>query len=207
MRRPAGFTLVELLVVLAILALLLTFGLRGFQGWKEQGAIAATQARLASLELLLESYKNDRGDYPSSRLDDYGIKVRNRINEGSEALVIAFAHKDYGGRSVEEKHLENLEEDTADVNVTKYGNANLLEVVDEWKNPFVYMRYDDYKRVQEYEFKDALTDEPVLVSVKAEKNATTGNYHANEGYQLRSAGPDGVFGNEDDVASYRLPDE
>jgi prepilin-type N-terminal cleavage/methylation domain-containing protein len=207
MHRRSGFTLVELLVVLAILSLLLTFGFRAFQGWISQGEVAATEARLTHVEMLLEQYKNAQGDYPSSKLDSYGIKVRNRVNEGNEALVLALAHKDYGGNGIDEDYLEDLEEDAPDKNVTKFANAKLLEVVDEWHNPFFYVRYDDYGRAQEYVFVDALNVEPMPATVKAEKSAMTGNYHANESYQLRSAGPDGVFGNEDDIASYRVPDE
>jgi len=189
MRRPAGFTLIEIPVVLPILALLLTFGIRGFQGWIQQGEVAGTTARMTHLEMLLEQHKNRQGDYPSSRLSDYGIKVRNRVNEGAEALVLALAHKDYDGQAVDEKYWLDLEQDEPDVNVTKFANRILPEVVDGWENPIAYWRYDDYGREQEYEFRDALTQEYALATVTAERNQLTGNYHANESYQLRSAGP------------------
>ena len=72
--RPLGFTLVELLVVLAILALL-----AGIVGPKVLGQLGGAKAKtaavqIADLEKTLELYKLDIGRYPSSE-------------EGLEALV------------------------------------------------------------------------------------------------------------------------
>jgi prepilin-type N-terminal cleavage/methylation domain-containing protein len=61
-----AFTLIELLTVIAIIAILasITFGV--MQGVNERAAINRAKAELASLALSLESYKKQYGDYPRS---------------------------------------------------------------------------------------------------------------------------------------------
>jgi len=74
LRRESGFTLVELLVVLAILALLA--GLVGPQVMKQFGGAKAKTAHLQIEELVktLDVYKLDVGNYPTTE-------------EGLQALV------------------------------------------------------------------------------------------------------------------------
>jgi prepilin-type N-terminal cleavage/methylation domain-containing protein len=69
LNRQAGnraFTLIELLTVIAIIAILaaITFGV--VRGVNERAAIGQAKAELASLAQALESYKMQYGDYPRS---------------------------------------------------------------------------------------------------------------------------------------------
>lgn len=203
MRQRRGFTLVELLVVIAILSLLLTLGARQFSKFLGMGKEAQTVATLEQLKGLVEQYHNRTSDYPSSRLADFGIKSRNDLNEGIEALVVGLFHKEYDGERIDEKFLRNMDDDVADKNVTVHARPVLLEVVDAWENPFVYFRYDDYGRQQEYEFTNGETHEIESHGVAAAQSELTGGFHAKESYQLVSVGEDGVYGTEDDIASYR----
>lgn len=59
-----AFTLIELLTVIAIIAILaaITFGV--VKGVNERAAIGQAKAELASLALSLEAYKKQYGDYP-----------------------------------------------------------------------------------------------------------------------------------------------
>ncbi|XHR30133.1 MAG: type II secretion system protein [Chthoniobacteraceae bacterium] len=66
MKRPLffGFTLIELLVVMSIIALLAGLTLSTVQYAQNKAARDRAKAEISALELALESYKVDNGDYP-----------------------------------------------------------------------------------------------------------------------------------------------
>lgn len=64
MRRP-GFTLVELIVVVAIIALLTAMSVVGFTQQQRRARDARRIADLGSIGLALENYRTIRGDYPA----------------------------------------------------------------------------------------------------------------------------------------------
>jgi len=197
-----GFTLIELLVVVAILAMLLGIGAVSYNKFVSQGDDAASTALVESVRGYLEQYRNAQGDYPKSSLVGYGIKPKNHLFEGNEAMIVGFFHKDYDGARPEEQNLTNLDDDKADKNVTINPNPALPEIVDAWENPLVYIRYDDYGKEFEYEFTEDATGELINVTVKAATSELTGSYFARESYQLLSVGIDGIYGTEDDITSY-----
>ena len=57
--KKKGFTLLELLVVLAILAILIAIAVPVYKGQKEKAAITAHNANVRVLETAVESYKQD----------------------------------------------------------------------------------------------------------------------------------------------------
>lgn len=65
-RRQAGFTLVELLLVLVILATLAAIVIPKFSGRTEQAKVTAAQTQISTLGTALDSYEVDVGSYPSS---------------------------------------------------------------------------------------------------------------------------------------------
>lgn len=200
--KTRGFTLVELLVVITILALLLGLAAVNFSDFLGQGDKAATVSRIEGLKLYLTQYKSHMGDYPASRLADHGVKGGDNMFEGIEALVIALKHKDYAYDGPEEAWLQNMDADQGQPNVTQFAKSDLFEVVDAWDNPIVYMRYDDYERAQNYEFMNQDTMALEDVEVKAATSEKTGTFHDARSYQLRSAGKDGVLNTPDDITSY-----
>ena len=197
-----GFTLIELLVVIAILSLLLGMAAMGFSRFRGEGEVTATKTRIHGLAMMLETYHTSKGDYPSGRLSDYGVKPPNAINQGIEAMVLAFVHKDYNGQTLDESWLENKDQDRAVKNVTRFGEAALFEVVDAWDNPITYQRYDQYETEEDYEFVETATGEVALGRVKGQVSDKTGSFHDQQKFQLRSAGEDGVLGTSDDITSY-----
>ena len=65
-RRPCAFTLVELLTVIAVVAILSTIAIGTIRGAKERGNIARARAELAALVAALEEFKRLYGDYPQT---------------------------------------------------------------------------------------------------------------------------------------------
>ena len=65
-KKKKGFTLLELLVVLAILAILIAIAIPVYKGQKEKAAITAHNANVRVLETAVESYKQDNGKYPET---------------------------------------------------------------------------------------------------------------------------------------------
>jgi len=64
-RRNAGFTLVELLVVLVILMVVGGIAVQNFTGEEDKAKVKATKVSFTQLETALERYKLDVGNYPS----------------------------------------------------------------------------------------------------------------------------------------------
>jgi general secretion pathway protein G len=68
-RRNAGFTLIELIVVMTIVALLLSMALPRYLGSLDRGREHVLQHDLAQMRQAIDRYHADRGVYPDS-LDD-----------------------------------------------------------------------------------------------------------------------------------------
>jgi len=83
-QRPSqrGFTLVELLLVLAILAILAGIVLPKMAGRTEQAKISAAKTDIASFKTALGMFEVDTGDYPKGRsgLNDLMVKPRDAQN-------------------------------------------------------------------------------------------------------------------------------
>lgn len=65
-RRREGFTLVEMLLVLVILAVLAAVVVPRFAGRSKQARVAAAEAGISTLETALDSFEIDNGYYPKS---------------------------------------------------------------------------------------------------------------------------------------------
>jgi len=65
-RESAGFSLMELMVVVVILGLLLTIVIRNVRNRVPQARVATVKAQMREFENALDDYKLDSGQYPSS---------------------------------------------------------------------------------------------------------------------------------------------
>jgi prepilin-type N-terminal cleavage/methylation domain-containing protein len=204
-RRPSGFTLIEILVVITIIGLLMTFAAVGLSRYRQAGAITDCKSRLESLTLTIESYADRMGDLPPAHLADLGVKADNAVNEGVEALVVCLRRADFGGRRPDERWLANVDDDHGQDLKAYDGTDALLELVDPWDAPLAYFVHTAYDEPGSYS--SGLDGVPV--DVHALRNPLTGAWHRFDSFQLRSAGPDGLFDTEDDLANFALqaPDE
>ncbi len=64
-RQARGFTLVEMLLVLVILAALAAVVVPKFAGRSKQARVTAAQSEIAALETALDSFEVDNGFYPA----------------------------------------------------------------------------------------------------------------------------------------------
>lgn len=80
--KRSGFTLVEMLLVLVILATLAAIVVPKFAGRTEQARITAAQTQINSFELVLDTYEVDNGFYPkgSDGLQDLVEQPSNAQN-------------------------------------------------------------------------------------------------------------------------------
>lgn len=67
--KKKGFTLLELLVVLAILAILIAIAVPVYKSQKEKAAITAHNANVRVLETAVESYRQDNDGKLPDKLD------------------------------------------------------------------------------------------------------------------------------------------
>ena len=83
-RKKTGLTIIELLIVLGIIALLVGLLLPAVSAVKKMAKETKQKAQFATIELALEAFKNDYGDYPPSDRSQVA-----RIYAGSQKLAEA----------------------------------------------------------------------------------------------------------------------
>ena len=210
-QRPAGFTLIEMLVVITIISILAGLSLYGVLKAKKTGIESSVKTDVQMLCARIESFKNAFGYYPPISLA--GLKVKgNGINEGNESLFAFLLSKKKGGPFADDLKEDRWENGDADVLSPKEllavktaldwarGTGQLLEYVDYWSSPFVYIPARDYGKKLKYQAEGG-----AVFEVTARKNVKTGTYCSPTTYQLWSVGADGVNqnGEGDDIVSWK----
>ena len=185
-----AFTLIEMLVVVAIIAILLSISFAAFSGAGNSAKKAASKTLIEQIKTALENYSNDFGDYPPSsprRSKDKGV------NDGIESLVKCLMTTEKNGPYLQfnDKQLYDSDSDGA------------FEVIDGWGRPLIYLHNKDYAKGQ----KVSILDENLTaktVDVKGTKSDKTTQYYSLSSFQIWSCGLDGLSngGKDDDVNSW-----
>jgi prepilin-type N-terminal cleavage/methylation domain-containing protein len=90
MRREDGFTLVELVVVMVIIAVLVSFGLAFHFGARERSSDAVARSNLRTAVPAFESYRADNGGYGGMTTP----ALRSAYNPAIGNIVIAWTAPD-----------------------------------------------------------------------------------------------------------------
>lgn len=202
----AGFSLIELLAVMMILAILMTFLAFQLGGMGETAKISLTKTFLTTVGGAANDFEHETGDYPPSAWNGEWGATPNKTNLGGETLCIALFSKDYTASGISEDELGNTDEDEAKKSLTSHANNSLFELKDGWDNPIAYFHRRNYGRSDVYLTWDE-QGELADSEVKALKSPKTGNYYNPRGFQLISAGPDGIFGTDDDLYNFERVEE
>lgn len=130
-RTQSGFTLIEMLVVLAIVSILGGLILTGVQTAKKTSQVNSTKTMFKLIEAALANYETDFSDYPFSDGDGSGVR-------GAELLYESLKTDRKNGPYIELKDFR-----TVDSN-----HNGQMELADAWSQPILYWHHRDYDNAE-----------------------------------------------------------
>jgi len=206
--RRAGFTLIELLAVLVILSILAAFLLVNIAKARETVEAQATRATITQISAALSEYSDEKGDFPPSSYPDSWGAAPDATNLGAEVLYMTICAEGQVGEGKFDEVPCNVDGDSAAMRIPGHSSKELFEIADKWGNPIAYFHNVDYGREDSYETYDGETGRIVTSVVKARMNPRTKRYYKPDGFQLISAGPNGVFDkpgsdSDDDITNFK----
>ena len=208
-RRWQGVTIIELLVILAILSILATVAVGNYSASLNRARIAGALAEIRILEEACERYKLDTGQYPPSSSgtqfapnplnpDASGagcgymlMSLRASLNGNAFAPLSGHWRGPY--IDVDRDQTGTLQGDEL---TTATVPMPMVQMLDVWGRPYKYIRFDDYA---------------TMGGVRTLPNDPYSEYHEFENpfsFQIISAGPDGIMYDlpgtlgEDDLSNF-----
>ncbi|MDH3326092.1 MAG: prepilin-type N-terminal cleavage/methylation domain-containing protein [Gammaproteobacteria bacterium] len=79
--KNKGFTLVEIIIAMAVIAILISAILPAFQGMQQEGDLSKANSELLTLKTAVISYKRHNGSYPTNITTDLSGATPKLINE------------------------------------------------------------------------------------------------------------------------------
>ncbi len=204
----AGFTLIELLAVIMILSILAYFLLTNVFASRTMVEVEATRATLAQIAAALSEIEQDSGDWaPSSFPAEWG-QAPNATNLGAECLYLVLCADGAPGEGRFDEQPTNTAGDRSALRIPGHESTALHEIADAWGNPIAYLHHRDYGREDVYLTADPESGEALQSVLKARRNDRTQRWHEPRGFQLVSAGPNGVFDppqseSDDDITLFK----
>ncbi len=213
-RTAKGFTLIEILIVIGILAMLFVALMPMITGAEAQEKISRTKATIAAMVEAANGYERQRrfGDYPPDDFRDTSgtleITRGNGTNVGIESFMFFVNRADSQDPAFpksDDRSIGNTDNDNGKPMIAKLERPERVEILDAWGNPFAYFHHRNYTVEQNYRLSEEAGDlDEAEQPVQAWKD---GNRYLNlKTFQIFSAGPDGVYNTSDDVGNFETPD-
>ena len=110
-QQKCGFTLVELLIVIAIIGILVSLVTAGAQSARRRGAVTKAKSTISALETAIAMYNGDLGEYPKS----------------DNANLVQALSEDPGSTAWQGPYMEFKQDELSNG-----------ELMDPWGKPYVY---------------------------------------------------------------------
>jgi prepilin-type N-terminal cleavage/methylation domain-containing protein len=158
-RRGRGFTLVELITVIAILGVLVTFTVAGIPGVKNYINRKATRELLVALDAALQQYYDDWGKYPYNmpigtefgQVGNTGRPITDNSDEDRCAVL-------YIALTVKQRNGPYFKGAASAVATKKTGATPYYVFVDPWGHTIVYTSSPPYLKSKGPDEFDPLDD-------------------------------------------------
>jgi general secretion pathway protein G len=109
-QQPGGFSIAELMLALAIIAIISTIALPAYQGHVETSKMGRVIQEMKQIELIVENYKLDTGAYPDS-LADVGVNLLDPWGNPYQYLPIEGAGNKAKGHQRKDHNLVPINSD------------------------------------------------------------------------------------------------
>jgi prepilin-type N-terminal cleavage/methylation domain-containing protein len=209
-RSQRGFSFIEILIVMGIIAVLVGMVVVGTQIWGRKGPEFLTRARLQKVQAGITEWKRAYEAYPPTDPADipkYAMSgasavkgISNKSNMGIESVVLCLYWKGFNyDPQIQEDEFINTDEDELRAGVDKFGTKALREIRDEWNNPIIYIDSRSYAKADGDPVR--YTTELGDVDVRPWRNED-GTFAQPMSFQLFSMGPDGEPNTDDDIRAW-----
>lgn len=220
-RRQAGvrgFTFIEILIVMGIISMLVGGVIVAITIWNRKGPIMETENRVTKLATLAQAWRMKFDAFPPTHVKDLpritagGDPIKGTINAtnvGIESLVQALKWPGFKAQSTfGDGELANTDEDRMDKAVAAGESPDLVEVLDAWGNPFVYVHSQDYAKYADGGLAIVMGESNIETVAAGDEydaqphRAADGTFINPNTFQIFSFGPDGEPNTEDDIGNW-----
>ncbi len=209
--KKKGFTLVELLVVVAIIGILAAILVPNVRQNLERAKVAKTKALISSLEYALAAYKNDFGQYPPS-FDLQGLFIA--LTEQAKTPYEPDADEIRRYKRGEDLYADEANPSASDFLRSALNSAGVpaeglvaqldeeFIFVDAWNRPIYYISSDDYNPGGRKDFRRGNTSRSLEAPCAYEtRDGKRFRPYKPTSFQLISFGPDGRTGDPGQLES------